>query len=120
MLVWRCRVPGDKTVKVWDIRERMPRATIVAHDHEILTLDWNKYNEFVFASGAADCRVRQVRLSDRQMSSEDEDGGEDVHLQALQVESVSSLLLLSLSLLCCYAGAAAVEVVAVLVAAADL
>lgn len=48
---------GDKTVKVWDTREQMARVTIMAHEHEILTLDWNKYNEFVFASGGADCKV---------------------------------------------------------------
>ena len=57
----RCNL-GDKTVRVWDTREPTARATILAHEHEILTLDWNKYNEFVLATGAADCRVREHLL----------------------------------------------------------
>ena len=38
---------GDCTVRVWDVRE--PNATIIfrAHEHQILSCDWNKYNDCI-------------------------------------------------------------------------
>lgn len=32
--------------------------TIQAHKHEVLTCDWNKYNEFVLSTGSVDKTIR--------------------------------------------------------------
>lgn len=32
--------------------------TIKAHDHEILTCDWNKYNEFIVMTGSVDKSIK--------------------------------------------------------------
>ena len=52
---------GDCTLKVWDVRQPHSTLTIPAHEYEILTCDWNKYNDCVIATGSVD---RSVKLWD--------------------------------------------------------
>jgi len=49
---------GDCTLKIWDVNERRAAQTIRAHGHEILTCDWNKYNEFILVSGSVDKSIK--------------------------------------------------------------
>ena len=50
---------GDRTVKLWEPRAG-PHAlmTIAASEQEVLSVDWNKYDEHCFATGAVDKTVR--------------------------------------------------------------
>tara|TARA_B110001452_G_C15228052_1_gene425559 strand:+ start:1454 stop:2473 length:1020 start_codon:yes stop_codon:yes gene_type:complete len=50
---------GDRTVKLWEPRAG-PNAllTVVAGEQEILSVDWNKYDENCFATGGVDKTVR--------------------------------------------------------------
>ncbi len=49
---------GDCTVRIWDVRQ--PRSTyqIPGHEMEILSCDWNKYNEFMLVSGSVDKSIK--------------------------------------------------------------
>ncbi|KAI4341208.1 hypothetical protein MLD38_025959 [Melastoma candidum] len=49
---------GDRTVFIWDVRDPNSMQVVPAHDHEILTCDWNKYDECVFATGSVDRSIR--------------------------------------------------------------
>ena len=68
---------GDHTLKVWDLRgmcrtwatlrgvltpvfrvEQQSVLTIKAHNFEILTCDWNKYNENILVSGSVDKSIK--------------------------------------------------------------
>ncbi len=49
---------GDCTLRIWDVRQ--PRSTyqIPGHEMEILSCDWNKYNEFMLVSGSVDKSIK--------------------------------------------------------------
>jgi len=49
---------GDCYLKIWDFNDKKSVQTIKAHDYEILTCDWNKYNEFEIITGAVDRTIR--------------------------------------------------------------
>lgn len=55
-------VAGDGVLNVYDINVPTPVQTIQAHQGEILAMDFNKYNEFIVATGSVD---RSIRLWDR-------------------------------------------------------
>eukprot|EP00441_Pelagodinium_beii_P011707 CAMPEP_0197682110 /NCGR_PEP_ID=MMETSP1338-20131121/95987_1 /TAXON_ID=43686 ORGANISM="Pelagodinium beii, Strain RCC1491" /NCGR_SAMPLE_ID=MMETSP1338 /ASSEMBLY_ACC=CAM_ASM_000754 /LENGTH=71 /DNA_ID=CAMNT_0043263535 /DNA_START=1 /DNA_END=213 /DNA_ORIENTATION=+ len=40
----------------------VPVQSIQAHQHEILTVDWNKYNEFMVVTGSVDKTIRTFDL----------------------------------------------------------
>ena len=51
---------GDHTVRIWDTNQPNPAMVIApAHDGEVLSLDWNKYNENVIATAGVDRTVRK-------------------------------------------------------------
>ncbi|WAR09345.1 PEX7-like protein [Mya arenaria] len=63
--IWSPRLPGcfatasgDKTLRVWDRRTPQPQCTIQAHEGEVLTCDWNKYDQNILYSGSVDCSIR--------------------------------------------------------------
>ncbi|KAI4325565.1 hypothetical protein MLD38_030950 [Melastoma candidum] len=49
---------GDRTVRIWDVRDPNSTLVVPAHDHEILTCDWNKYDECVLATWSVDRNIR--------------------------------------------------------------
>lgn len=49
---------GDCTVKVWDNRQPFSTLTLPAHEYEVLSCDWNKYNDCVLATGSVDKTIR--------------------------------------------------------------
>ena len=36
---------GDGTLRIWDRRTAYPQTVIPAHQTEVLTCDWNKYDQ---------------------------------------------------------------------------
>mgnify|MGYP000172734378 CR=1 FL=1 len=38
-------ITGDQTVCIWDRRTALPQFSIPAHQAEVLTCDWNKYDQ---------------------------------------------------------------------------
>lgn len=51
-------VSGDKTVRIWDKRTAYPQINISAHVSEVLTCDWNKYDQNMIFSGSVDCLIK--------------------------------------------------------------
>lgn len=49
---------GDCTVKVFDTRQPRPTLSLSAHQHEVLTADWCKYNDCLLATGSVDKSVK--------------------------------------------------------------
>ncbi|KAL3145040.1 hypothetical protein ABBQ32_003532 [Trebouxia sp. C0010 RCD-2024] len=49
---------GDNSVKVWDARKPLPTMSIPAHQYEILTADWCKYNDCLIATGSVDKSIK--------------------------------------------------------------
>ena len=50
---------GDRTVRLWEPRAGpSAQLTCVAGEQEVLSVDWNKYDEHCFATGAVDKTVR--------------------------------------------------------------
>ena len=50
---------ADGTARVWDCRKAyMPQCVICAHDTEILSCDWSKYDSNILVTGSVDCSVR--------------------------------------------------------------
>lgn len=49
---------GDQSVKIWDTRHAKASWTLQAHNAEILSLDWCKYNDCVLATGSVDKLIR--------------------------------------------------------------
>lgn len=49
---------GDQTIKIWDAKVPRSVQTVHAHHNEILSLDWNKYQENVLVSGSVDHTVK--------------------------------------------------------------
>lgn len=58
---------GDHTLKLWDASVPHSVQTIPAHEHEILTLDWNKYNPNMLATGK--CRASHAAAGSAKRSS---------------------------------------------------
>jgi peroxin-7 len=61
---------GDTTVRLWDLRQPHPTAVIPAHGFEVLTADWNKYNDCLIATGSIDksIKVWDVRVPTRELT----------------------------------------------------
>lgn len=53
-------VGSDRSIKLWDYRSStgLVNALPRAHDNDILTVDWNKWNSIQFATGSVDATVR--------------------------------------------------------------
>lgn len=53
-------VGSDRSLKLWDVRiPKSPVKTIMnAHENEILTVDWNKWDSLKFATGSVDLNVK--------------------------------------------------------------
>eukprot|EP00475_Leptophrys_vorax_P002944 TRINITY_DN1167_c0_g1_i1.p1 TRINITY_DN1167_c0_g1~~TRINITY_DN1167_c0_g1_i1.p1 ORF type:complete len:350 (-),score=63.30 TRINITY_DN1167_c0_g1_i1:46-1062(-) len=49
---------GDGHVKIWDAHSPKAANSFKAHDYEVLTMDWNRYNENVVLTGSVDRSVR--------------------------------------------------------------
>ena len=49
---------GDNTCKIWNVNEISSIQTIKAHQYEILTCDWNKYNENILVTGSVDKTIK--------------------------------------------------------------
>uniref|UniRef100_A0A674P771 Peroxin-7 n=1 Tax=Takifugu rubripes TaxID=31033 RepID=A0A674P771_TAKRU len=50
-------VSGDGTLRVWDVKRAACRLAVPAHQAEILTCDWCKYDQNIIATGSVDCSV---------------------------------------------------------------
>lgn len=55
-------VAGDAMLHIQDLNVPNPVASIQAHQHEILTVDWNKYNENLLITGSVDKQIRMFDL----------------------------------------------------------
>ena len=56
-ILWTIKIyfVGDHSVRIWDRRTAYPQVVIAAHNAEVLTCDWSKYDqvlEFFSLSGA--------------------------------------------------------------------
>ena len=49
---------GDHALKIWDARKPVSSMTIAAHQNEILTADWCKYNDCIIATGSVDKSIK--------------------------------------------------------------
>ncbi|KAI9189125.1 peroxisomal targeting signal 2 receptor [Blastocladiella emersonii ATCC 22665] len=51
---------GDRTLRVWDTRSAAagPASTVIAHNHDVLSVDWDKYRPTVVYTGSADHDVK--------------------------------------------------------------
>lgn len=60
---------GDCTFKIWDLRQPVSTLTVRAHQHEILSADWCKYNDCLVATGSTDKTIRlwDVRMPEREL-----------------------------------------------------
>ncbi|KAK3255722.1 peroxisomal targeting signal 2 receptor [Cymbomonas tetramitiformis] len=47
-----------QVAQIWDLRQPVSSLTMAAHEHEILSVDWNKYNDCLVATGSVDKTVR--------------------------------------------------------------
>uniref|UniRef100_A0A8C0WEU5 Peroxin-7 n=1 Tax=Castor canadensis TaxID=51338 RepID=A0A8C0WEU5_CASCN len=63
--IWSPHIPGcfasasgDQTLRIWDRRAAGVRIVVPAHQAEILSCDWCKYNENLLVTGAVDCSLR--------------------------------------------------------------
>ncbi|XP_056674848.1 peroxisomal biogenesis factor 7 isoform X2 [Monodelphis domestica] len=63
--IWSPHIPGcfastsgDQTLRVWDVKTSGVKIVIPAHQAEILSCDWCKYNENLLVTGAVDCSLR--------------------------------------------------------------
>ncbi|KAK4737982.1 hypothetical protein R3W88_001679 [Solanum pinnatisectum] len=71
---------GDCTTRIWDVREPSSTVILPAHKFEILTCDWNKYDDCIIATTSIDkvpiavlnrhgYAVRKVRFSPHKASA---------------------------------------------------
>ena len=62
---------GDCTVKVWDVRQPRPTLSLAAHQFEVLSADWCKYNDCVIATGSVDKSIKiwDVRMPQREVAT---------------------------------------------------
>lgn len=60
---------GDCTFKIWDLRQPVSTLTVRAHQHEILSADWCKYNDCIVATGSTDKTIRlwDVRMPEKEL-----------------------------------------------------
>ncbi|KAM5166544.1 peroxisomal biogenesis factor 7 isoform 2-T2 [Callospermophilus lateralis] len=58
VLVLLLSILGDQTLRIWDMKATGVRIVIPAHQTEILSCDWCKYNENLLVTGAVDCSLR--------------------------------------------------------------
>ena len=60
---------GDQTVKLWDLKSPRSAQTIRAHQNEILSVDWNKYQDQMIATGSVDRTIKlwDLRRPDREL-----------------------------------------------------
>ncbi|XP_072493787.1 peroxisomal biogenesis factor 7 isoform X3 [Notamacropus eugenii] len=58
MIIQLLSVRGDQTLRVWDVKTSGVKIVIPAHQAEILSCDWCKYNENLLVTGAVDCSLR--------------------------------------------------------------
>lgn len=49
---------GDQTVRIWDVRSGKDVKRIQAHTNEVLSIDFNKYENFI----ASSCTDGSIRL----------------------------------------------------------
>ncbi|VDI20948.1 Hypothetical predicted protein [Mytilus galloprovincialis] len=50
---------GDQTLRIWDVRKpEFPSNVIPAHNAEILTCDWSKYDQNIVFTGSVDCSIK--------------------------------------------------------------
>uniref|UniRef100_A0A5F9CUV9 Peroxin-7 n=1 Tax=Oryctolagus cuniculus TaxID=9986 RepID=A0A5F9CUV9_RABIT len=63
--IWSPHIPGcfasasgDQTLRIWDVKTTGVRIVIPAHQAEVLSCDWCKYNENLLVTGAVDCSLR--------------------------------------------------------------
>ncbi|GFZ06144.1 peroxin 7 [Actinidia rufa] len=49
---------GDCTVRIWDVREPGSTMILPAHKFEILSCDWNKYDDCVIATASVDKSIK--------------------------------------------------------------
>ena len=56
---------GDGTVRIWDTNTPQSIHRVApAHDAEVLTMDWNKYDENMIATGSVDRTVPDLGLEE--------------------------------------------------------
>jgi peroxin-7 len=62
---------GDSSVKVWDLRQARPTLSMAAHQYEILSADWCKYNDCVLATASVDKSIKlwDVRAPQRELTT---------------------------------------------------
>lgn len=58
-------------MKIWDIRQPLPTLSLAAHQFEVLTADWCKYNDCVIATGSVDKSIKiwDVRMPQRELAT---------------------------------------------------
>uniref|UniRef100_A0A8B9P1B2 Peroxin-7 n=1 Tax=Apteryx owenii TaxID=8824 RepID=A0A8B9P1B2_APTOW len=63
--IWSPHIPGcfasasgDQTLRVWDVKAPGVKLVIPAHQAEILSCDWCKYDENLLVTGAVDCSLK--------------------------------------------------------------
>jgi hypothetical protein len=52
------RKPTKKLPQIWDYRGVASAQTVAAHDYEILSCDWSKYDDNLIITGSVDKTVR--------------------------------------------------------------
>jgi hypothetical protein len=45
-------------VQIWDLRQPRPTLSLAAHQFEILSADWCKYNDCIIATGSVDKSIK--------------------------------------------------------------
>ncbi|XP_056422619.1 peroxisomal biogenesis factor 7 isoform X3 [Hyla sarda] len=49
---------GDQTLRIWDVKSPVSKLVIPAHQAEILSCDWCKYDQNLLVTGAVDCSLK--------------------------------------------------------------
>ncbi|MEE6509486.1 hypothetical protein FKM82_026433 [Ascaphus truei] len=49
---------GDQTLRIWDVKSPVSKIVIPAHQAEILSCDWCKYDQNLLVTGAIDCSLK--------------------------------------------------------------
>ena len=50
--------------QIWDLRQPRPTLSLAAHQFEILTADWCKYNDCILATGSVDKSIKVGAYAD--------------------------------------------------------